>query len=307
MNSLIQYKDHIFKIKSRVENPDPEMFSHTTIQNASITPNTISIVMLASNRSKQTYFTLLSMVKNKHKDLQVIIVDDSTDDPININMLKNYPFYIDLIQINRETKDWHNCLVNFNLGFKFIKGTKVVIQSAEVCHIGNVLDFINASLLDNKYYVFDVKAAKSFETNEEIYKSDITKTDIYNRENLFNIWYQSQCMNRKLHFLTAMSRSTFDQIGGFSYDYTMGTAFDDDDFLLKIISKKINIINVFHTDYNLGGIHLFHTNAFIAWDKGREWNEPLFIKKQQIYNNKDEYIDVTQSFDTFNVKYIKLL
>ena len=43
-------------------------------------------------------------------DHNVIIVDDSTNDPIKKEVLETYPFYIDFITINRENKKWHNPL-----------------------------------------------------------------------------------------------------------------------------------------------------------------------------------------------------
>jgi hypothetical protein len=62
-----------------------------------------------------------------------------------------------------------------------------------------------------------------------------------------------------------MTRNTFELVKNFSYDYTFGLDFDDNDFLLKIKSKNINIINLFHDEYNLGGIHLHHTSSYLKW------------------------------------------
>jgi hypothetical protein len=164
MENVLKNKQHIFEIKTKVENKDPELFLHSSIINNTIDENTITIVMAASNRSKQTYFTLKTIMNSKYKNLQIIMVDDSDIDPIDINYLKEqeYPYYIDLIKINRENKKWHNPLVNYNIGFQFIQGKKLIIQNAEVCHIGDVLDFMNANINDNNYYVFDVKASLNY-------------------------------------------------------------------------------------------------------------------------------------------------
>jgi hypothetical protein len=77
--------------------------------------------------------------------------------------------------------------------------------------------------------------SKSFETNEMIYSMDtidINSITIFNNEDLFSIWYQHVSNNRNYHFLTAMTRNTFELVKNFSYDCTMGTCYDDDDFLL---------------------------------------------------------------------------
>ena len=268
------------------------MFEHYVVNNCDITPDTVSIVMTASNRSKQTYFTLQSMLKSKCKNLQIILVDDSTDDPININILKNYPYYIDLIVINRATKDWVNPCVNYNIGFQFIQGKIVVIQNAEVCYIGDPLSHIHDNIKDNEYFVFDVIASSSYETNEEIYKSDLTDIFTCNKP-LFAKWYQhSVYNNRNLHFLTAITRNTFEKIKEFSYDYSIAVDFDDDDFILKITARDIKIVNVSIDIYRVAGIHLFHVLANKSWGEKLKSNEYIHNLKKAHYNNTKQYVEI---------------
>jgi hypothetical protein len=307
MQTLIRNKDHIFSIKSKVENGDTSFYSYICIENGTIDKNTISIVITSSNRSKQTYFTLQTMANSINKNIHVVIVDDSDEDPIDASVLKNYSFTIDFIKINRENKCWHNPLVNYNIGFRFIKGGKVVIQNAEVCHVGDLLQFINNSVCeDNKYYVFDVKASRNFDTNEQLYVSNLQSIGIYN-ENLFGIWYQSANFNRNYHFLTALTKDTFDKIGRFSYDLSMGSCYDDDDFLLKIIARNIHVVNMFHNEYLVGGIHLYHGSSPHMWDQGVEENVALFRSKQNIYGNHRIYVDATENIEDFDRKYTNLL
>jgi glycosyltransferase involved in cell wall biosynthesis len=109
-----------------------------TTPNIPITAETISIVMTACNRSKQTYFTLQTIQNSSHKAIQIILVDDSDAEPITKEELEKYPFYIDFISIKMQNKKWVNPVVNYNIGFEYIRGSKVVIQNAEVCHVGDV-------------------------------------------------------------------------------------------------------------------------------------------------------------------------
>ena len=292
MELLLQSKEMIKEIKNKVDNFHHSLFDHFIINNYEINENAISIVMTSSNRSKQVYFTLQTMLKNKCKNIQIILVDDSTSDPVNINILKHYPYYIDFISIKRENKNWVNPCVNYNIGFKFIKGNKVVIQNAEVCHVGYPLDFINKCMNDNSYYVFDVKAVSNYENNEIIYQSNLTNTNIYDLDVYISLWYQhSVYNNRQFHFFTACNIETFKKINSFSYDYTLGNCFDDDDFVLKILSKNINIINVKSEDYFFGGIHLFHTLFGNSEYKDTISNENIFSHKQNIYT-QNNYIDI---------------
>ena len=263
--------------------------------------------MTSSNRSKQTYFTLDTFKNSLCKNIHVVIVDDSTHDPIQKEVLETYPFHIDFIVINRPNKKWHNPLVNYNIGFKFVKGNNVIIQNAEVCHVGDVIHFVKQHSLENNYYVFDVNAVNNFESNETIYKLDTSTIDIYQNLDLFTTWYQSNTRNRNYHFLTGMTRGTFDLISNFSYDYTMGTMFDDDDFVLKIKSKNIDIVNIFHDTVNVGGIHLFHKNAVEAWDNQKEMNDVIFLNKKYIFETTNYYVDVTESYESFDSEYEKII
>jgi len=283
----------ILKLKYQVENKNKSLYIHHIIDNHSINDNTISIVMTAHNRSKQVYFALQTISKSSFKDVHIVLVDDSTFDPIDLNIINNFQFYIDLIQINRQYKNWKNPCVNYNIGFQYVKGSKVVIQNSEVCHVGDVLSLIEKIVTDNNYYVFDVKASLNFETNDLIYNEDLSNTTIYQKENLFNLWYQSASNNRNYHFLTACTMETFKRIDGFSYDYSMGINYDDDDLVLKIKSLNIPIINIFQNEYNVGGIHLYHGSSGMNTDI--DSNEQLFNHKMNIYNETANYIDLLNS------------
>jgi len=162
MQTLISNKEKIFEIIEKVENFDSSMITHYYYPNISIYDDTISIVMTSSNRSRQVYYTLDRIEKSSFKHIHVIIVDDSVVDPIKKEFINGYTFHIDLVYIRPENKNWINPVVNYNIGFKFIKGSRVVIQNAEVCYIGDILGWISQNVSDNNYYSFDVKAINSF-------------------------------------------------------------------------------------------------------------------------------------------------
>ena len=293
MQSLISNKQKIFEIIEKVENFDTSMITHYYYPNIAIYDDTISIVMTSSNRSEQVYYTLKKIEKASFKNIHIILVDDSDVDPIIHSMINGFAFYIDLVVIRKENKNWINPLVNYNIGFKFIKGSKVIIQNSEVCHVGDVIGWVSKYITDNNYYCFDVKATNSFQSNNEIYKIDNLTTEVYSKEYLFkidNTWYHGRNNMTNYHFLTAMTRNTFNLIKNFSYDYTFGIDWDDNDFLLKIKSKNINIINLFYDEYNLGGIHLYHSSSYLKW-KGVESNNEIFNKKLEHYNIYNEYIE----------------
>jgi hypothetical protein len=295
MELLLKSKDIIAEIRRKVESKDPSLFEHHEINARELPDNTISIVMTSSNRSKQTYFTLQSISNSSHKNVHVVLVDDSDVDHVDITKLStNFGFYIDFIRIKRENKNWVNPVVNYNIGFKFIKGSKVVIQNAEVCHIGDPLSLINVGVEHDKYYVFDVNASKSLADNEKIYTKDIRNIEnIKSPEIKWMCWYQhSEKRNRFLHFFTALTRQTFEKIKEFSYDYTMGKDFDDDDFVLKVKSNNISFFNIVYKTQKCMGIHLFHQNAYQGYCKDKVSNKPIFDYKTKMWKDTQKYISI---------------
>ena len=303
---MISKIDTILEIKALVATS--HFYDHTVINNCPISSDTISLVMTSSNRSKQTHYTLKSLLNSAFKNIHVILVDDSDTDPITLESLQLYPFYIDFIKIKKTTKNWKNPCVNYNIGFLFVKGEQVIIQNAEVCHVGDVLKYVHDTVDTEKYYVFDVQTSLDYNTNEILYKKDFHDISIYN-EPLWFTWYQHTVdNNRKYHFLSAMNSKTFKKIGGFSYDYSFGSAFDDDDFVLKINSLDIPIVSVSNEVSMCGGIHLFHT---MSTDK-KEWaeimngNDHLFRIKESYYNKTSSYIEITEDKETVSSKLITL-
>ena len=292
MQTLLENKEKIFKIKKKVDEKDASLYDHMVIPNIPITEETISIVMTASNRSNQTYFTLKTILNSSFKKIHVIIVDDSDEDPIIKEELEKYPFYIDFININKKKKNWINPVVNYNIGFEYIQGSKVVIQNAEVCHVGDVLGYMGSQMILDNYYICDVRASKSLDKNDYIYSQNLNTIDIYKNNDLFGIWYQSNERLLNYHFLTGMTIDTFNKIKNFSYDYTFGISYDDDDFILKVISNKIQIKNLFHNEYNFGGIHLWHNSSIKKIRKKSESNKNIFNKKKEYYEKTGQYIDI---------------
>ena len=310
MNSLIRNFEKIFEIKQNIYTS--QYYDHFVSMKNTFTMNTISIIMTSSNRSKQTYYTLNSFKNSSYTNIHVVLVDDSTTDPVDFNILKEYPFSIDFIKIKRENKIWINPCVNYNIGFLFIKGGKVIIQNAEVFHVGDVLKYVNETVNDISYHVFDVKSSNSYNSNEIIYSNNNHSIDVYNNPSIFNsgviAWYQSsKTNNRGFHFLTAMTLYTFKIFQEFSYDYAFGGAWDDDDLVLKIISKKIPIVSVDHTISKCGGIHLYHVLAGNDWEKGVETNTSLFAAKKNYYNVNKAYIEITESRELYEENMKKIM
>jgi hypothetical protein len=292
-------KDNLNKLnelRHLVKSKDSNYIQHTKINNNEISPNTVSIVMTSHERSRQVYYTLKTIQRSEFKDVQVIIVDDSEYDMLNVDFLHSFHFNIDLILINSTTKFWVNPCVNYNIGFEYIKGGKVIIQNSEVCHVGDVLKYVNENVNDRAYHVFDVKAVNDLSTNNIIYNNDKLTIDIFNLD-IYKMWYQHYIYNnRGFHFLTAMTANIFDIIKEFSYDYSFAGCYDDDDLIFKVKINNINIKLVENIIYNVGGIHLYH--EYIQSKNNRmnyngDENKLVFLRKKEYFERFNEYIEVS--------------
>jgi len=279
----------IINAKKMIETQDTNYFDLVRINEKPTDNNTISIVMTSNNRSKQTYFTITMIGNSLCKNILVIVVDDSTHDPIKVDELKKIGVHIILITV--KNKFWINPCINYNLGFKFVKGNKVVIQNAEVCHIADVLKHVETYLTDDMYMVFDVLSlatdrlhpSESFKFNDKIQQESKLDYD-YIREivKMPCYWYQHHSiLNRRYHFLVAMSSTTLNKIGGFDLDYAIGTSWDDDDFIFKIFDiNKMMLRNVPSESHRVLGFHQHHNRTLTGYDI---FNKILYEQKKEYY------------------------
>lgn len=268
-------------------------------ENTSIDKNTISIVMTTHNRITQTLFTLDTINKSIYKNIQVIIVDDSNKF-IEKEQFTNYHFQIDYLKI--KNKDWINPCINYNIGFKYIAGSKIIIQNSEVCHIGDIISYVNNNCKQGEYLVFDVINTGSYANNNRLYKlfpNNIDNSQIKDliKNESFH-WYQhSKYSPYNLHFLTAMNIEDFCKLDkGFDYDFSLGRWYDDNEFHDRIkYILKLNIINIGFDDTKILGIHQNHekipsTVTKEEYDLSIKINGYLYQKKFNYRNKHNEWI-----------------
>lgn len=287
MEELRQRLPDILKVKNIVKTKNSEYICHNIIKNINFDKG-ISIVMTSHNRSRQVYYTLKTISQSSFKNIQIILVDDSTTDPVNLNELKKYPFYIDFITI--KNKFWKNPCINYNIGFQYIQGNKIIIQNSEVCHINDVIA-VSDRIQDNQYFVFDVASSPNFKVNESIYQID--------NLNCFPAglgrWYQHHSLhNVCYHFLVGMTINTFKLINEFSYDYAFHSWYDDDDFLFKVKIRGIKIINIKNEEVGVCGIHLFHDVSPNTNDKVPR-AQFLLNRKKHYHSKKGIYFELSDS------------
>ncbi len=283
----------IIKSKKIVKTLDPNYIICKTFNHRELDNNTISIVMTTYNRPIQTLFTIKTIAHSTYKNIQVILVDDHPKNQFTDQDLQSYGIHIDYIKI--KDKFWINPCVNYNIGFKYIKGGKIIIQNAEVCHVDDVIKYVNDNLKDQMYFSFDILSLKNIHHNNIMYvKKSTSYKDLYavRYNNLF--WYQhSKTNNKNLHFLTAMTKKSFDLIKGFDFDFCLGTCWDDDALLYKIKINNIKIVTIDNEKERIMGIHQWHSQTPSGY-RYKINNSRLFKAKIKYYNKHKKYIDLTE-------------
>lgn len=285
----------------------------------------ISIVMGYVDRKDQLYLTLNTILKSQHKNYEVIIVNDEN---VDINFVKEDFPTINIKIIDNFDKKHTNPCMTYNLGVEHSTGEILLLQNPECCHIGDILTVVNAVLKQNDYLAFSTFYLDNFSKNKEV--SDIilnndceyfwsvekihkllqyTLENISKRQNpVLRGWVSHPVYNKNfLHFCSAIYKSDFERIGGFTEEYKDGICFDDDDFVRKIKCNNLNTqyfrlpdfpnSSVNHIEHSVFVFHQHHNhfsyddkNIKLKWQKNKVLFLESNIKHIQKYL-KTKYLD----------------
>lgn len=202
----------------------------------------ISIVMAYYKRKTQLYRTLMSIMNSPYDKtkLEIIIVNDASDniDEVKIAFSK---LDINIVNIKEKQKNWVNCCIPFNIGFNLVNYDKIIIQSPECYHNGDILNYVNENLTDKNYITFACYSLSISEINNNDYRN----TDIINEIPKFiceSGWYNHSKYNpTHYHFCSAMSYDNLCKLNGFDESYKNGIGYDDNEFLFRIKSLGLNL------------------------------------------------------------------
>lgn len=228
----------------------------------------VSIVMAYYNRRKLLMNTLKSIQMSKEKDnVEIIIVDDASDDKQNIDDInKLFNLDIKIIKIKKGEKWWMNPCIPYNIGFKYVSNDIVIIQNPECLHFGDIVRTVVNNIEENKYLNF---ACYSIDSNKTELISKIGNNNINNQIGKIitpmnnksvskdgeTAWYNHSVYRpHMLHFCSAIMKKDLDDLGGFDERFANGIAYDDNEFLLRIKRKGMNI-NIIDSPFV---IHQFH-------------------------------------------------
>jgi len=249
----------------------------------------ISIVTAYYNRKELFYNTLLSIARSSIKDLEVIAVDDASDEEHRLeDLTTKFPF-LKIIRIEPRDKWYTNPCIPFNQGFNQAEGDIVIIQNPECYHSSDILKYALENVTEQNYITFGC------------YSLDKEKTDLLNTNNtpefLESIsplnnhvirvdgelgWYNHPTLRPVgFHFCSAISKTNLNKLNGFDERYASGIAFDDNEFLCRV--KRIPL-EVIVTENPI----VLHQNHYHI--TGSPYTRPDLVAK-----NKNLYYNVTKN------------
>jgi hypothetical protein len=227
------------------------------IQAGTTQPLLVSIVIAYHNRKAQLKQTLQTITKSEYKNIEIIIVDDVSDEDERVEDFID-PFKdvlnIKVITITPQTRGWRNPAGAYNLGIKYASGTIIILQNAEVVHIGDCVSYAVKHLNPKEWLTFNCFGLGDEEENlklaEHGWEAQTTfeylKTASVKGGNSVAVSNPRGWLNHvdthfvAYHYCGAIYREDLMGAmgGGFNVDFYDVIGGDDDEFVKRLIHNK---------------------------------------------------------------------
>lgn len=268
----------------------------------------LSIVSTYYNRKLELYRTLKSIERSNLKDFEYVIVDDASSNEHRLEDLVEQFKFIKLKRIEPEQKTYYNPCMPYNLAISLAEGDIILLQSPECIHVGDSMQHAVDNVKYGNYIVYSCYSLGRSESSmlnhldynldDVSFESQLSSLIRGFREiscdngGRFNSWF-THPVYRKLtfNFLSAMTMKDMRELGGFDERFADGFAFDDTDFLERIIKKKMTI-DIVRRPFC---IHQFHppiTMAIPSFSEKEMKNRLLYeqLKEEPHYYVKNSFV-----------------
>lgn len=256
----------------------------------------ISIVMTYYNRRSQIIKTLQSIELSSYSNIEIIVVDDASDDDQRINDLINrFNRKIYLYRVEPKDKTWINPCIPFNIGLKKAQGEIVVLQNSECLHYGDVLNYVYNRLNDSSYISLPCYSLSKEKTEaigdvgrmslDRIIRP-LSKTSEASKKKDPDRWYNHPILRpNAFHFTSAIYNRTLQKVGYFDERFASGFCYDDDEFINRVRKNNL-MVQIPDPNENIFVIHQWHSGGTSAL-KSR------YIQEKE--NNRKLYLDIINS------------
>lgn len=247
------------------------------------------------NRKHLLYQTLRTIIQNTAPELkelfEVIIVDDGSDGDhiLNSEELLKFNLNLQLVSIKKSEKQWVSNCVPTNIAFEHSQGEIIILQNPECLHAGYIIKCVLNELKENQYWAFGCYTANEEQTTKLQQLIDVSPKALVKALHPMNPqWYcHTYYRAAPYHFLATMYRKHFEEMGGFDERYAQGVAYEDDEFLLRLRRKGLDIAII----DNPFCIHQCHPNV-----NQNQPNGKLYTQR-----NRELFHNITCKEDTWKV------
>lgn len=252
----------------------------------------ISIVTAYYNRRELFFNTLSTLKYSAVKDIEVIAVDDGSNEENRLEDLQEIFPFLKVIRLETADKWYVNSCIPFNKGFEAAKGDIILIQNPECAHYGDVISYAAQNLKPNDYISFGAYSLDKPDTNRltDAQGADPKTLGIHFLERAITTdgesgWYNQSLFRPKgYHWCCAIHKNDLEALGGFDGRYAMGVAFDDNELLARIQKKRMNYRIVDEP-------FVLHQNHFQIDDTSNKSINPWYSRKEaKLLWEKNEYL-----------------
>lgn len=200
----------------------------------------VSVVMTYYERPYQLSKTLESIVKTKHKDFNVVIVDDDSPHAIGLPCV-GYPVKV----IRTTEKKWTNPEPAYNTGIEnaIDSGADIIIlQNAECYHVGDVISYA-ATVTDKTYYsfaCFSINEKQTFSNHniEELIRSNNFGASFDGQ----TAWYNHPVLRPVAYdFCSAITTDNLVRLNGYDERFSTGIGYGDNFLLHRIRMMGLDV------------------------------------------------------------------
>jgi GT2 family glycosyltransferase len=239
----------------------------------------LTIVATYWNRKAQLANTLRSIAQYNN-DVNIIIVDDCSTDGEDIHCFETDKISV----ITLKNKTWNNPCIPFNIGFSLVNSDIVLIQNAECYHVGDIIGHAIENCKKGTYISYGAFAIKKHLNQALTDSKDVASfikpyMDSCTAESKDCAWYTHPTLRpAAFHFCAAITREDLYELGGFDERYAAGSAYDDNDFVLRIQNKRMKVeiayppfvIHQWHEPFYCGDIPKMMYINYLLFDAARK-------------------------------------